>query len=160
MYAVRTSYILRYVWYALIQYNFFNSVPSFWRFLCVRPDKLAIDITLLISKSTILPFLPVNKFLPTFFDTLELIVNSIIVSCKGELFSKFNTKLGYPPLFLTNHSNLNFPLSQFWNIHPQDKHSFFVLIFSNCGGPSKKVGDILIWFWTLKIIHLYFIPVR
>ena len=79
----------------------------------------------------------------------QVMINSFIAEIekeisKGELFLKFNTKLGYPPLFLPNHSNLSFPLSQFLIFHHQDKYSFFVLIFSNCGRPSKKRG--ISWF--------------
>ena len=72
--------------------------------------------------------------------------------CKGELFSKFNTKSGYPPLFWQIIATwISRPLS-FEIFTPKISTHF---LFWYCGGPSKNVEDILIWYWTLKIIHLY-----
>ena len=74
---------------------------------------------------------------------------------KGELFSKINTKSGYLPHFLKARHSLKNSKQKMRACLGCEYFKTERAGNSSCSYLSKKVVDILIWYWSLKIIHLY-----
>ena len=120
---------------------------------------LDLDIYHLISTTNWMINQQSNCNKCTFSWDLRFIMRlTLMLLCgKGELFSKFKTKLGYLPHFLKARHCLKKSKQKLSAYLGCEYFKTERAGNSSCSYLSKKVVDILISYWTLKIIHLYYI---
>ena len=124
---------------------------TFWGKIFERTERREIQVTVFCQKSGRFSYftLTFEKTPPlrlcqrqeSFFIIFDL------SCCKGGVFIKVKVKSENRPLFWQNIVTWISRLSVLSKKFPQDVHSVFVIVFSNCGGLSKKwsIFQILLW---------------